>query len=637
MNIDSKLLYDKNLIKNNSSFFTAENSSTVQSNIKSPLNKMNRNHSLININDIRYLNSTIFTHPHKNKSSWFKTSNITSKNSSNNNIQLYLTETKDTKINTYKSRNKKKYLNLYKNIKNKNSLPALKCYNHRDNDKYPEIFTCGDFSMKPKLLTKLYYRQSKDKDNVSKTITNNSNELNNNDDIHKNILKETTREYINKTNQISLINYYINLKKESLEKYKENMKSQIRSINYTISQVNNYKSNLEKNYLIKYNDDKKEFEQEIKRGLNKKDSLKKELLSLLKEVGTLSQVIIKKQAIKKRYEKWLLFQILIKEGSEPKDIEIKDYLQQNYGKKPIFESYNDFFLAFKEKEVNNLRLLEIKQKVIVELRNLQKEYNELKNNIIKNDKENNTLILEKEKKLYLLKERNKELNHIRKKIDQKEKTLKTSKSLKNYKTSFNFNKEKERDIDIDIEKDLKLNPLGVYYYNLDKVRNIHKMISCIYNSLLKNKIKGLNISYDSIFQINNSITINKKSFLKIQIIEYAINYIQSSIKQKMNCDKNKLIIKQAKEQNELYHKSIKAKLHEEKKMKKVYDFMKKMREKSKKVYFIPYKKFDGYPVGLFLGKKTNSVNKYKKNKLELFDFLYDNSSSSDKEDKKEEL
>ena len=626
MNTDSKFLYDKQLIKNNSSFLTAENSSTIQSNIKTPVNNIYRNKSIKNLNDIQFLNSTIFTHPHKNKhknkSLWFKTSSVTSQNNSNNNVQLYLTETKDTISTRYNSRNKKKYLNLYKNIKTKNSLPLLPIFNYQEKIKYPDIFTCGDFSMKPKILTKLYYRQNKSKDNIH-AVSSDSKELRkNDDDIHKNILKETTREYVSKTKQINLLNYYIQLKKESLEKYKNNMNTQMKGIFHTIYQINNYKSNLEKNYLIKYNEEKKEFEQEIKRGLLKQDILKKQLLSLLKEVGALSQIIIKKQSIKKRYEKWLLFQIQLKEGIEPKITNIKKYLENNYGQKPIFENYDDFFMAFREKEVNNLRLLQRKEKLILELKKIQEEYNELNENLVKIDIENNEIMWEKEQKLILLKERNADLNVVRNNIVKKEKKIKYSKSLKNYKTKYNIIKEEERDIDA--EKDIKLNPLGVYYYNLDKVKDIHKIIHCIYNCILKNKIKGLNITYDSIFKVNNSITNNKKSLLRIQIIEYSINYIQSSIKEKMKIDKNKQIIKEAEEQNELYHKMIKAKTHEENKMKKIKDFIQKMREKSRKVYFLPHKKVNLYPFGLYPKKKPVSINN-NKNKFELFDFLYDNS------------
>lgn len=630
MSTDSKFLYDKKLIKNNSSIFTAENSSSIQSNIKTPVNNIYRNKSLKNLNDIQFLNSSIFTYPHKNKhknkSLWFKTSSITSQNNSNNNIQLYLTETKDTFSTLYNSRNKKKQTNLYKNQKTKKSLPLIQSFNHREKEKYPEIFTCGDFVMKPKILTKLYYKQNKSKDNINE-INNDSKEskqeINKNDeDIHKNILKETAREYISKTKQINLINYYIQLKKESLENYRENMKRQMKGLYHTISQIKNYKSNLEKNYLIKYNEDKKEFEKEIKKGLQKKDILKKELLSLLKEVGALSQIIIKKQAIKKRYEKWLSFQIEIKNGTCPKVKHLKKYLEKNYGQKPIFENYDDFFMAFKEKEVNNLRLLQRKEKLIVELNKIQEEYNELKKSFRKIEMENYEIMWEKERKLKILKERNEELNAVRKNIDLNTKKIKNSKSTKNYKTKFNITKEEERDIDVD--KDIKLNPLGVYYYNLDKIRDIHKIIHCIYNCILKNKIKGLNISYDSMFKVNNSITNNKKSILRIQIIEYSINYIQSSIKEKMKIDKNRLLIKEAEEQNDLYHKMNKAKAHEENRLKKIQDFMQKMKEKSRKVYFIPHKKVNLYPFGLYRNKKSVNVNN-NNNQLELFDFLYDNS------------
>ena len=492
MNMNSLLLKDKKIQKNNSSFFSAENASTLQSNIMNSLIKTKSNRSLNNINNVKFLNSTIFTNHHKTKRKWTKNSYITSQNTSkdNCNCQLFLTESKNALTPSYQS--KKKNKNLYRIKNNKRSLPTLKCYNHWENEKYPDIFTCGDFRIKPRFLTKLYNRQNNinNKNNQEKD----NNNLNNSDENKNNFSQTTIKEYINNAKKMNYLNYCINLKKEAFEEYKKNMKSQIKSLDYSISQINNYKTNLEKNFDIKYNEDKKEFEQEITQGKIHSDFLKKKLLSLLKQVGVLSQAIIKKQNIKKSYEKWLSFQILVKDGVQLKNKNIIEYIEKKYGKTPIFENYDDFFSFFKKKEDNNIRLLDKSTKIREEMDKLRKELEYLKNNYFFNNKNNNLDFQEKEEKLNLLKIRNKQLNIIKDNMLNKKKMI-ISKSLKNFNPNNPYyNNEKYKDIDI--EKDLKINPLGIYCYNIDKVRNINKIINGIYISILKNNIKGLTISED---------------------------------------------------------------------------------------------------------------------------------------------
>mgnify|MGYP002625147711 CR=1 FL=1 len=256
----------------------------------------------------------------------------------------------------------------------------------------------------------------------------------------------------------------------NFEEYQENLKSQMHSLDYTISQINSYKSNLENNLFIKYNEERRVFDRQIILGKQQLDNQKNTLLSLLKEVSSLSQAISKKETIKKRYEKWLTFQVLLKEGEVPKTKNIKEYLDKNYGDEPIFENYDDFFIAFKEKEDRNIRLLEREEKVINEKDEIIKEYNELINDVEKNQLHMDLNVKEKENVLNLLKTRNKELNNIMKGILRKNRRH-ISKSFKTkYKTTLDLDKE----IIID---DIKLNSLGIYYYNLEGIKNIYQMIN----------------------------------------------------------------------------------------------------------------------------------------------------------------
>ena len=639
MSIEKKFLRNKstqdNLI-NNSSIFTAENSSTIQTNkINSFNNSITNNRKNKKLNKSKYLNATIFD-KNKNQNLWIKNTNLTTKNTTRNNFPLYLTE-----MSNYKnSRNKNESIDVLSNKKTfgKNSrtkvcLPTLKCFSHRNNEKNPDIFNCDELILKPNLLTKLYYKQNKDKDEMSEELFNTTNEGGNNHQIKKS-LKESTKDYIERAKKINLINYKINMKKEALQEYQENMKSQMKSLDYTISQINNYKSNLEKNLFIKYNEERRLFDRHIMLGKQQLDNQKNTLLSLLKDVNILSQAISKKETINKRYDKWLAFQVLLKEGEVPKTNNIKEYLDKKYGDKPIFENYDDFFIAFKEKEDRNIRLLEREEKAITERDEIKKEYNELKKDVENNKLHMDLNVKEKEKVLNLLKIRNKELNNIKKGIVRKKRRYISQSFKTKYRTTLDLDVQANKEILID---DIKLNSLGIYYYNLEGTKNIYQMINCIYLSIIKNEVPKLVLPYDIIYKINHQILSKpQKAIYQLKIIELCLNYVKSSINTSKNNDKNcKKLIKEIYHQIDLYHKWQKAKIYKEKQTKKFFEFFVKMEEKSKKIVFVQNRKVENYPSGLLARKKTVSVSKNKNNNFGLFDFLYE-SSFSDKKKAKED-
>ena len=639
MSIEKKFLRNKstqdNLI-NNSSIFTAENSSTIQTNkINSFNNSIISNRKNKKLNKSKYLNATIFD-KNKNQNLWIKNTNLTTKNTTRNNFPLYLTE-----MSNYKnSRNKNESIDVLSNKKTfgKNSrtkvcLPTLKCFSHRNNEKNPVIFNCDELILKPNLLAKLYYKQNKDKDEMSEELFNTTNEGGNNHQIKKS-LKESTKDYIERAKKINLINYKINMKKEALQEYQENMKSQMKSLDYTISQINSYKSNLEKNLFIKYNEERRLFDRHIMLGKQQLDNQKNTLLSLLKDVNILSQAISKKETINKRYDKWLAFQVLLKEGEVPKTNNIKEYLDKKYGDKPIFENYDDFFIAFKEKEDRNIRLLEREEKAITERDEIKKEYSELKKDVENNKLHMDLNVKEKEKVLNLLKIRNKELNNIKKGIVRKKRRYISQSFKTKYRTTLDLDVQANKEILID---DIKLNSLGIYYYNLEGTKNIYQMINCIYLSIIKNEVPKLVLPYDIIYKINHQILSKpQKAIYQLKIIELCLNYVKSSINTSKNNDKNcKKLIKEIYHQIDLYHKWQKAKIYKEKQTKKFFEFFVKMEEKSKKIVFVQNRKVENYPSGLLARKKTVSVSKNKNNNFGLFDFLYE-SSFSDKKKAKED-
>ena len=618
MNTESRFNLRKNLPEKriiNSSLYTEENSSTIQTNQLNSINQTNNNTSQY-VSDMKYLNSTVFEN-NKNKNLWIKKTDITLNKKNQNKNRLYLTEINDEKTPLFKyksTRSTNKTLDLNPNYKivNRNfmfkdSLPVLKCYYHRK-EKYPDIFTCGNFSMEPKLLNELYYKQNKSREEMEYEYINNLGKVNNNRRMVK-PLKQSARDYIDKSNKINLLNRYIRLKKDALDDYNENMKTQLKGLDTTISQIKTYKENLENNFFTRYNKDLRDFNKQILEGKLDLDNQEKKLINLIREVGELTQEITKKQKIIKRYDKWLSFQILLKEGSEPKIKNIKEYLDKKYGNKPIFDNYDDFYIGFREREDRNLRLIKRREKSMMEFDDLKKEFNDLKNYIKKNNNEIDSDIKLKERKLFLLKLKNKELNSIKNNLDQihNKKKNKNSTSLKKYKTTLEYIMQKDKKKDIDYENDLQLNSLGIYVYDLENAKNIFQFITCIYNTILKNEIKGNELPNYVIYKIKNpNLTKEEKTLLKLKIIEMTINYLIAT-KNKMKNDKiYGQIFKETKKEIDLYKKLRTAKIHKEKESKKFSEFLIEMEEKNKKIYFIPYKKVDNY--SSYLSKKKRSTS-----------------------------
>ena len=204
MNSESKFEFKKNLPEkkiNNSSIFTEENSSTIQTNRLNSFNQSNTYRSQ-NVSDMKYLNSNIFE-KNRNKNLWIKNPDLSLNNKYQNNNKLYLTETNDEKTPIFKYNSKRNtsqtielnsnYRLINRNFIVKDSLPVLKCYYHRK-DEYPNIFTCENLSLKPKLLSKLYYKQNKTKEEKEYDYINNLDKVKNN---NRRIMKPLRESLIN--------------------------------------------------------------------------------------------------------------------------------------------------------------------------------------------------------------------------------------------------------------------------------------------------------------------------------------------------------------------------------------------------------------------------------------------------------
>ena len=345
-------------IINNSSMVTAENSSSLHSKfhvkrneILSPKTEKYSNIALFE-NRERQLFNTISRS--KNKNGLYLTDVTLSKYRETD------FESKPTIESTSNNYNSHKHL-IKSRTKTKSyisSLPNLTSYSY----KYitnPPCFTCCGNTRNSKFLTSLYNKQQEQ--NLYNNIINNmikEKVINNNYSVKKSKKDKTFRdskyEYIRKTNEIKRFKYELELKKEAIEDYKYNIKTQMCGIEHTINSIKSYRDTLENNFLAKYNKDLRKLERQLLEEKLSADEDNRQLNIIKKEVSYLKFLIVKKENMIKYIEKWLILQIYIKEGEQPKNL--KNYLEK-YNNKLIFETTDELDGTLKFRENKNIRLM----------------------------------------------------------------------------------------------------------------------------------------------------------------------------------------------------------------------------------------------------------------------------------------
>ena len=603
-------------IINNSSMLTAENSSKNSK-------FMRNNNTIVSHKNQKYSNTALFENPRRD---FLKT--ITNKKSQKG---IYLTDVtiskfKDTGLDTKTTLettnvNFKTHKQLFKKRNktqreiNKNTLPSITSgFTKNDKISHHINFGCCDMKLKPDNLTQLYYEGFLyDKDNKNDENKNKKND--------KKKLKEDRTEFLRKTNEIKRIKYEMDLKKQAMEDYKENIKLQKCGIDFTMSNLKTYRDNLENNFLTKYNDNLRKLERELFEEKLKSDQQNSELLLLIKEVSSLKSLLVKKENILKNIEKWLYLQIYIKEGADPKDL--KQSLQK-YNNHLIFNSLEDLNNALTHKENRNLRLMEKynksqkeKDNYVTELLSHEKEAKNMDQSI-------DIIIAQKEKLLSQLKTREKNLNKTitslnnEKNISHKNKINKRSKSVNNNINIKNTSNE-----------ELKKNELGILYKPIKNKNDIITYIDCIYIGIIKNNINGLILDTKYINQLDNiNISINQKAVIKMKIIEISLNYLISSINKKIISDKNNMnIMEKTCKLIDLYHKKINGNKNKMEMEKNWNNLIKKIEDKNKKSYYLPRGKIEKHNIVSIQKKKNEEKLKNKKvvKKIDIWDFLYDQS------------
>ena len=595
-------------IKNNSSMYTAENSS-LQSKLNERKNRINPK------DENKYSNTVIFGFQKRGKS------NNISKHPKKNTRSLYLTDIMNT-TNKEKDTSLKGIFELT-NINNskrkrqisKDSLPNITSYNKYI--KHPQCFTCCNRTMNPKNLTKLYNEQ-----NVNIKLE----EIIKDKKVNIRKFREDKNDYLNKINDIKRIKYEINLKREAIDEYKENIINHLNSFNYTMSTIKEYKDNLENSFVNKYNDYLRVLNSTIREEKKYLDKQNEELLNLQKDVSALQLLIHKKEASLIKIKKWIILQIFIKDGETVKEENLNDVLEKRYNNKLIFETPEELDIILKHKEDKNLRFMSEYNKSCEEIKIYMKELNELKNHLGTLNVDTENTISVKENSLNNLKIKKKkldislnELNSLKKKFYHKTYNKiqnKRSKSV-NSKLSYIYSSEGE----------IKKNELGIFYKSINNHNNMFDLIDSIYNAFIYNNINGLSFNIIYINEINNINTSkSKRANIQMRIIEIGLNYLYSSIQKIISMNKNNLkIMEDTYRLIDLYHKRINGNKNKKEQENKRNKLMIKIGEKNRKVYLLPKGKIEKYNVVSIKKIKDKEKLKNRKiiKKIDIWDFLYD--------------
>ena len=477
--------------------------------------------------------------------------------------------------------------------------------------------------------------------------------------------KMTIREYINKTRDIILLKNSCEIKSNRINKINETYKSQIYSINQTISSLLSAKKKINNECFDKYNSYIKHLARREDEERENCYLLKNNIASLKKELADL-EVIIKSQSDKKTsLSRWVYFQIQLKEHLKelpPYYYSVMDsYNSDNtysnvvnlfkprishesglisteekkrlieYRKRTVYDNVEEFDEAFKKMEDTNLRLISEQNKSEKELEKIKEERDTLKKEIEDEAQREINEIQNAEKKLQYVKRIYMRL------VYEKIKTENTNKAKIKINSSHRIlygNKQKLfHSLSCESLKVLQLenNNHNVFTNNvyLKKKGLLYNKIFNVFTTALLLKDGALDNDDTEDKSARVQLTNESEMLEMLQYIEKVLMILLDYNKSiKNNGELLPLlkgiyvkIDKDNKSKKNMYQKEL---LRQQEEIKK-----KKIEERTKKVYFIPLRKVDmKYSQQL----KLNKINKTRKtidsNDLQFVDFIFDESDNN---------
>ena len=556
-------------VKKYHKFFTSNNSSGItldNSNIVSHRNKIKQ----INKSTSKYLNSSIFesrtidTNPTVRSDIYItEVNNISNQNSTeqnkNNHVMDEVFDFKPTMTGTI--------------------LPSIK-------KKPPTMIYCCNQKYEANHLSNLYMTYWVNPPKKKKNTVNHK--------IERSRVRDSSTDFIDKTNSIILARYNLQIKKEAVERIENNVKNEIKSLEHTMTQMKKCKEDLENNFIDQFNHALKKLYNQIIEEKIKNDLLSIELGKINKEVNKLNNLIVKIDGIKRGIEKWIIFQIQMDKKIKP--INLKETLKNEYNNNLIFSSVEQFNDWFESKKLKNIYLINQYNDKCREKDEIKKQYIEYK----KIDDEDTFLedeLKEKTKICELLKFKNQKLEKEKKEIIKYKISSFESKPNKSmYSTKFK-------------PKVLK----DILFF---KTKSIYTQIK----ELLGNELDYIDIDLE-LARTNKK---EEKILKMIRSIELVINFILNKFDEYKLDSKTYVLLKEIRNKIDLEHKANNAnqvKIDEEK---RIRELQQRLERRNNRFIYIPNRRVENYPFGsLFKEKKSITRENFRKHELNIADFLYD--------------
>lgn len=478
--------------------------------------------------------------------------------------------------------------------------------------------------------------------------------------------KMTIREYINKTRDIISLKHSCDIKSNRIKKINETYKSQIISINQTISSLLLAKEKINNNCFDKYNMYIKHLARRQDEEREKCYSFKNQIALIKKEIAEL-EIRIKSQNDKKSsLSRWVYFQIQLKEHLKelpPHYITVMDSYNSNstytnvvnlykprlseesgliskeekkriieYRKRTVYDKVEEFDEDFKKMENTNLKLISEQNKIEKVLEKIKEERDTMKKEIENVAQREINEIQSAEKKLQYVKRVYMRLIYEKIKVENNNKS-KIKINNNSHRVLYGNKHKLFHSLSCESIKVLQIenNNHNVFTNNiyLKKKGKLYNKIFNVFTTALLFKDEALN--NDSFEDKSARVQLTNESEM-IEMLQYIEKVLMILLDFSKDIRKNEEIApllkgiyvkidKDNKNKKNLYQKEL---LRQQEEIKK-----KRIEERTKKVYFIPLRKVDmKYSQLLKLNKIKNTKSTIDNNALQFEDFIFDETDNN---------
>ena len=409
-------------------------------------------------------------------------------------------------------------------------------------------------------------------------------------------IKYTKETYLSKTKEISQLHYSLHLKKEQKNQIESTIRKEIEGLNQTMKSMELYNKAFEENVISKINNSLKKLNIALEKERIVVLELYQQVVHQRKEINILETKIRRKELEKKTIEKWIEFQLEVKQFGKVNDLQEQLH---KLGNNVIFESTEAIEDQFKSIEQQNVMLLMKYNAFQKELDDLKNEKNELILSRTQYEQLLQSQVIDKEKILELIKQRHKML------LNQYQHVVASLMLVAKKKKTKMFDN-------------------NVVHNNNNDL--LYSLIMKLYSNCV-GYLKQF-VTNNVVVNFNNVPHKENKMLSMLLSIEICVDYIKSKFKfYYKNYNVYGTELKRIISEIDFKKKQEKAMKMKDMENQRYKELKMKIEEKENKHRFVMLRKVDLYPVGRFIGS-NQCINKENVSKeLEFHDFVYD----SDKE------